>query len=368
LIVNPNATSTTSGRRDVIVRALKSAVDLEVVQTRYRGDATRLAATAAAEKFGLVITLGGDGTVNEAVNGLLGGTDWPDSPPSAARPAVAPVPGGDAATLPALAALPGGNANVFVRSLSLPDDPVDAAARLIDDLAGGRERCIGLGCAGGRYFTFNAGLGLDAEVVRAIDGMRAYGRAVTPALFARTGLRQYYRVTDRRHPAITITEPPDLCQDAVFLCIVSNSAPWTYLGRRPVHTNPDASFDSGLDLLALRSLGTVATLRTLRQMLADRAGQPRGRSLVSAHDLPALLLRAARPVAFQLDGEYVGEVEEMDFWSVPGALRVVGLAEPIIANSRHSGAASHAGQHAHARHVTDPTPKSFRTFAEGSCG
>jgi diacylglycerol kinase family enzyme len=317
LIVNPHATSTTSGRRDVIVRALKSAVDLEVVQTRYRGEATGLAATAAADKFGLVITLGGDGTVNEAVNGLLGGTSERDS-----EEATSPA---GAADLPALAALPGGNANVFIRSLNLPDDPVEGAARLIADLAAGKERRIGLGRANGRYFTFNAGLGLDAEVVRAIDGMRAHGSSLSPALFARTALRQYYRVTDRRQPAITVTEPADLYAGALFLCIVSNSAPWTYLGRRPVNASPDASFDTGLDLLGFASLGTVATVQALRQMLASRPGPPRGRALVSAHDLPLLTLTASRPVAFQIDGEYMGEVENVCFRALPGALRVVGL-------------------------------------------
>ena len=330
LIVNPHATSTTRGRRDVIVRALASAVDLDVVETRYRGDATRLAATAAAEKYGLVITLGGDGTVNEAVNGLLGGTASAAGPGAthqtadrAAARARNSAP--DAAHLPALAPLPGGNANVFIRSLNLPDDPVEAAARLIEDLARGNERRIGLGCANGRYFTFNAGLGLDAEVVRAVDGRRAHGRALTPALFARTALRQYYQVTDRRQAAIHITEPADLCPDAVFLCIVSNSAPWTYLGRRPVHTSPQASFDTGLDLLGFRSLSTVTTLRTLRQMLADGTGPLRGRGLVSGHDLKVLELTADRPVAFQLDGEYVGEIEHVTFQSAPAVLRVIGL-------------------------------------------
>jgi diacylglycerol kinase family enzyme len=325
LIVNPHATSTTSGRRDVIVRALKSAVDLEVVQTRYRGDATRLAATAAADKFGLVITLGGDGTVNEAVNGLLGGAGHPGAREAGVNPVPrTALPRAEATDLPALAPLPGGNANVFIRSLGLPDDPVDAAARLIEDLAFGNERRIGVGCADGRYFTSNAGLGLDAEVVRAVEGIRAHGRTVTPALFARTALRQYYRVTDRHRPSITITEPAGLRPAGLFLCIVSNSAPWTYLGRRPVHTNPDASFDTGLDLLGFRSLGTLATIRALRQMLAERAEPPRGRSLIAAHDLPALEAQAERPVAFQLDGEYMGEVEEVSFRSVPGALRVVG--------------------------------------------
>jgi len=338
LIVNPHATSTTRGRRDVIVRALASAVDLEVVETRYRGDATRLAATAASDKFGLVMTLGGDGTVNEAVNGLLGGTAWADAPRSVdptrvaaagvlasqdgdAPVSTAPPP---AADLPALAALPGGNANVFTRTLRLPTDPVDAAGQLIEDLAAHNERCIGLGTANGRYFTFNAGLGLDAEVVRAVEGRRATGRTLTPTLYFRTALRQYYEVTDRRHPAITITEPEGLVADPVYLCIVSNSAPWTYLGSRPVNTNPDASFDTGLDLLAFRRLRTIGTMRTLRQMLTERAEPPHGRSVVAAHDLPEIRLTADRPLAFQLDGEYMGEVEEVRLRSVPHALRVIG--------------------------------------------
>jgi diacylglycerol kinase family enzyme len=316
LIVNPHATSTTSGRRDVIVRALKSAVDLEVVQTRYRGEATGLAAAAAADKFGLVITLGGDGTVNETVNGLLGGASRSDAYDDVAAPA-------DPADLPALAALPGGNANVFIRSLNLPDDPVEAAARLIADLAAGKERRIGLGRANGRYFTFNAGLGLDAEVVRAVDGMRAHGSSLSPALFARTALRQYYRVTDRQQAAIIVRAPAGLCPSALFLCIVSNVAPWTYLGRRPVNTSPDASFDTGLDLLGFASLGTVATLQALRQMLASQPKPPHGRGLVSAHDLPMLALAASRPLAFQIDGEYMGEVENVCFRAMPQALRVV---------------------------------------------
>jgi diacylglycerol kinase family enzyme len=348
LIVNPHATSTTRQRRDVIVRALASAIDLEVVETRYRGEATRLAATAASAGFDVVMTLGGDGTVNEAVNGLLGGaardfgttfesgttfdsggTSGPGDVELATGRAegahgadLGPPPAAE--DLPALAALPGGNANVFTRSLGLPADPVDAAGRLIDDLANGRERRIGLGAANGRYFTFNAGLGLDAEVVRAVEGRRAAGRALTPTLFARTALRQYYQVTNRRHAAIRLTEPPKLCPDPVFVCLVSNSAPWTYLGRRAVNTNPGASFDTGLDLLALRRLGTVATLRTLRQMLASRTESPTGRSVLSAHDLSAIELWADHPLAFQLDGEYMGEVEQVSFRSVPKALRVIG--------------------------------------------
>jgi diacylglycerol kinase family enzyme len=310
LIVNPHATSTTQRRRDLIVRALASAVDLEVVHTRYRGEASKLAAGAAADKYELVLTLGGDGTVNEAVNGLLS-TDSAGQLPAAAD-------------LPALAALPGGNANVFVRSLGLPPDPIDAAAHVIEDLTGGRERLIGVGAANSRYFTFNAGVGMDAEVVRAVEGRRADGERLTPVMYARTALRQYYRVTDRRRPVLHVSSPEDLDGTAVFLCIVSNSAPWTYLGSRPVITNPAASFDTGLDLFALTSLGTVSTLGALRQMLSARAEPPRGRHIITRHDLEWLTARADRPVAFQLDGEYMGETEHVEFRSIPAALRIIG--------------------------------------------
>jgi len=303
LIVNPHATSAKQLRRDVIVGALSSAVELEVVQTRYRGHATALAAAARSGGFGLVLTLGGDGTVNETVNGILG-----DAAASAGVPALAP--------------LPGGNANVFTRAMGLPTDLVDATGHVLHALAEGRFRSISLGLAGGRYFTSNAGLGIDAEVVRAVDGRRARGRAATTALYVRMTVRQFYRATDRRHPALVLERDGQPPAGPLFLGIVSNTAPWTFLGHRPVYTNPQAAFDSGLDLFALRSLRTVSTLRTVYQMLSGRR-TPRGRGVLTLHDQAELTLRSDRPLAFQVDGEYVGEQERVRFQSVPDALRVV---------------------------------------------
>ena len=134
---------------------------------------------------------------------------------------------------------------------------------------------IGLGLAGDRYFTFNAGLGLDAEVVRAVDGHRARGRAATSVLYLRMILRQFYRVTDRRHPALTLERDGHPPAGPLFLGIVSNTAPWTYLGRRPAYTNRQAAFDCGLDLFALRSLGTVSMLRTVSHLLSATYGRAR---------------------------------------------------------------------------------------------
>jgi diacylglycerol kinase family enzyme len=317
LIVNPHATATTQLRRDVITHALASQMDLEVVETRYRGHAGTLARQAASEGFQLILTLGGDGTVNEAVNGLLRG--W--------------RPGTD----PAFAPVPGGNANVFTRALGLPADPVDATGRILESLQAGRDRRVGLGCASpghtspgappgaslDRYFTFNAGMGLDAETVRVIEGMREHGRTLTPGLYLRTALRQFYRVTDRRHPRLTLDRDGQSPVGHLFLGIISNTSPWTYLGRRPVNPSPGASFDTGLDIFALRRMRTINTLNALRQMFAQRSEPPRGRHVVSLHDQAGFTVRSDRPVALQVDGEYVGEHESVTFRAVPRALRVI---------------------------------------------
>ena len=310
LIVNPYATSTTPVRREVITHALASELDLDVVQTRYRGHAAHVAEGAAREGFGLVLTLGGDGTVNEVVNGIL----------RARPPGTGPDGAPDGA--PLLAALPGGNANVFTRALGLPTDPVDATGRILRALPAGRTRTIGLGLADRRYFCFNAGLGLDAEVVRVVEGLRARGRGASAALYVRTTIRQFTAVTDRREPALTLERDGMPAMDGLFLGIVSNASPWTYLGERPVNASPKAGFDTGLDLFAMRKLGTLGTLNALRQMLG-RDGGPAGRHVVSLHDQAALTFRADRPVAFQVDGEYVGEREHVMLRSIPNALRVL---------------------------------------------
>jgi len=305
LIVNPYATTTTAVRREVITHALASELDLDVVQTRYRGHAAHVAEGAVREGFGLVLTLGGDGTVNEVVNGMLRG-----------RP-----PGAAAAGAPLFAALPGGNANVFVRALGLPTDPVDATGRILHSLPAGRTKTIGLGLAGRRYFCFNAGLGLDAEVVRVVEGLRARGREASAALYVWTTVRQFTTITNRREPALTLERDGLPAIGGLHLGIVSNAAPWTYLGQRPVNASPKAGFDTGLDLFAMRKLGALRTLNVVRQMLSG--GGPAGRHVVSLHDQDALSFRAIRPTAFQVDGEYVGEREHVMLRSIPNALRVL---------------------------------------------
>ena len=247
------------------------------------------------------MALGGDGTVNEVVNGLL--------------------QEGPGACLPALAVVPGGNANVFARALGLPDSPVEATSQLLEALQADRRRTIGLVQVDERWFTFCAGLGLDAEVVRRVERKRASVSRATPALYVRHGVQQFFLHGRRSAPAITVHadgHPPE----RIGLALVCNSDPWTYLGPRPVRPCPQASFELGLDLFGLRSLGTVPMLRHLRQILSTRP-KPRGRAVLSLHDAPGFRLTADRPMALQVDGDDLGDRAEVVFRAVPGALDVV---------------------------------------------
>ena len=99
-------------------------------------------------------------------------------------------------------------------------------------MAAGTRRKIGLGLAEDRYFTFSAGLGIDAEVIADMDRQRARGRRASVAAYLRTTVRRYYE-TDRRRPALTLRTPGDPPVTGLFMGVVTNSSPWTYLGSHP---------------------------------------------------------------------------------------------------------------------------------------
>ena len=307
LIVNPNATTTTPRTRDIIIRALSSAIELQVFDTTHRLHATDLARQARRDGLDAVITLGGDGTVNEAVNGLLSD--------------------GVAAGTPMLGTIPGGSANVFARSLGLSEDPVDATAEIIEALAEGRRRTIGLGLAeyNGRmrYFMCNAGLGIDAEIIEEMERQRASGASATPARYVGTALTQFFTKTERREPALTIERPGVEPVPGVFLAIIQNSSPWTYLGPIAVDPCPRASFDAGLDLFAPRSLGVLQTVNYVQRMLLrQRSKYPFG-GVLTLHDQSGLTITATRPISLQIDGEAAGSVLELTVTSSPRALTVL---------------------------------------------
>ncbi len=287
----------------MLTAALDSDLKLEVVHTERRGHAAELARQARVDGLDLLVVLGGDGTVNEAVNGLL---------------AEGPHP-----AVPDLAVVPGGGTNVFARALDLPRDPVEATGALLDALREGRRRAVGLAMADDRWFTFSSGMGLDAEVVAAVDARRRRGATIGNGAYVRAAVRHFFTGTDRRHPALRVEADGRPAEDPTHLVIVSNAAPWTYWGDRPVQPTPGASFDTGLDVYGLRNLRTVATLRQVRQLLQPSGRTPRGRQVLSLHDLDQVTVRADRPTALQVDGEPLGDRTQVVFRAVPAALRVV---------------------------------------------
>ncbi|MFD7873067.1 diacylglycerol/lipid kinase family protein [Streptomyces sp. NPDC059766] len=317
LVVNPAATTTSARTRDVLIHALASEMKLEVATTEYRGHARDLGREAAeSDDIELVVALGGDGTVNEVVNGLLHSGPDPDR-------------------LPGLAVVPGGSTNVFARALGLPNDAVEATGALLDALREGRERTVGLGLTSGtpgtddesvpsRWFTFNAGLGFDAGVVGRVEQQREQGRKSTHALYVRQVVRQFLGEQHRRRGTIAVERPGEDAVTDLVVAIVSNTSPWTYLGNRPMYTSPKASFDKGLDVLGLSRLSTAAVARYGTQLLTSSPERgPHGRHATSLHDLDQFTLHSKVPLPLQMDGDHLGLRTSVTFTGVRRALRVI---------------------------------------------
>lgn len=313
MVVNPQATSTSPRVTDVIIKAFSSELPLDVVATTHRGHGIEIGQRARNTGVDVVITLGGDGIVNELINGLLA---------EGANPAG-----------PMLATVPGGSANVFARSLGLAINPVEAAGQLLQALRTGSARTIGLGTVQVtssapdpepklRWFATNAGMGLDAEVIAAMERERRGGHAATPARYLAITLQEYLTGTDRRRPHLTIERPGSPPVTGVYLAIIQNTAPWTYIGSLPVNPCPAASFDSGLDMFALLSLSVASTARAAQRMLTGHRSTG-SRTMVIWHDQAQLRVQADQPMALQVDGEAAGEVLGMELHSRPNALRIV---------------------------------------------
>jgi len=305
LIVNPHATSTTTRRRDLLSHALAGEVSLRVEHTHGRGHAAELAAKATEDGVDLVVVHGGDGTVNEVANGLLAG--------------------GVRLDLPMLAIVPGGSTNVFARAVGIDPDPTAATEQILEALTEHRApRTVSVGRAGRRYFTFNAGVGIDADVVRRVEEHRAAGKKISNALHLKHALGAY-RSRDKGADGLIVTLPGDDPIPGCQVAFISNVDPWTYLGGRPIRTNPDTSPDGGLGVFVSRSLRLPTVLRAVGQLLRSQPGRgPHGRRLVRVDDVAWVRVSSpAGPVGVQADGDYLGTFDEVEFVSVPAALRVL---------------------------------------------
>lgn len=316
LIVNPHATSTTGPRRDLLAHALGSQVTLSVQLTSGRGHAMELAAKAVEGGAQLVVVHGGDGTVNEAINGIMSRAQGSEGP--------------------MLAVVPGGSTNVFARALGIEADPTAATEQILAALAQGRApRVVSLGLADDRYFAFNAGLGLDAEVVKAVADLRATGRRISNTMHVRKTISAYL-ASDRKKPRLTVELPGREPVVGAHLLFVSNLDPWTYWEHRPVRTNPGTAAGTGLGAFALTSLGLPTVVRVAWQLFRDRpptdggpSAGPRTARVLRDDDAAIVRATSDEPIGFQMDGDYLGGKTIVTFRSMPAALRVLGPVAPV---------------------------------------
>jgi diacylglycerol kinase family enzyme len=299
VVVNPYATTVSDRLRSLIVHAVRGRFEAVAVDTTGPGDATRLARIAADEGFDTVVAFGGDGTVNEAANGLAG-------------------------TGVALFALPGGATNVFARMLGIPGDLVDATEHLLSIADDWQPRRIDLGVVNGRAFLFSAGLGLDAAVVRRCDANPRAKARFRQTYFAAAAVHTYF--------SEYLVHPPRLEAEVGgerlpgVTAIVQNGDLLTYFHQRRVVVAEGVTLDDGRLGGVMLERATPLDVPTLAaRLLSHRLRVVRHRRVSPWPQTSEALVRSldGRPVPLEVDGDHIGDVTEARFSVRPLALTVV---------------------------------------------
>ncbi len=295
-MVNTFASSVTARNTVVVHRRLSRDHEVEIVETNRRGHATRFAHDAARRGLDVVVGFGGDGTLNEVATGVAG-TDT------------------------ALGALPGGSTNVFARTIGLPNDPVAAVELLAGGIDAGDLQPIGLGRVNGRFFCFHTGVGFDAAVVETVEKRAQLKRWLGHPLFITAGLTTWARGYDRRRPHFRVVTDDRVVDDGYF-AIVLNTNPYTFLGNRPLDLSHAATLDRGLVAITFRTMKATAILRSLAGALRGGGVEPTD-YLDEQIDLEHVVIEHDTPFPYQLDGDYLGEIDRLQFDHVPDAVRLV---------------------------------------------
>jgi diacylglycerol kinase family enzyme len=310
IIVNPYATTVSDRLRHLVVYALQGRFEVDALDTEARGHATELCREAAHEGYDVVVAFGGDGTVNEAANGLLG----------------SPTP---------LTCLPGGSANVFAKMLGIPGELVDATEHLLALADDWRPRRVDLGVvnadgadgsiAEDRYFTFASGLGVDASVVERVDANPRLKARLGAYYFTWVALRTFARRYLLRPPRMEVVLAGGTTLPGVT-AIVQNGSPFTYFQNRPIEIADGTTLDSGALCGCVLHRATPLSMPSIALRAFSRVARvSRHRQITGLSDLTELTVRSAdeRSLPLQVDGDYLGEVAEARYSILPGALNVV---------------------------------------------
>ncbi|HTW12967.1 MAG TPA: diacylglycerol kinase family protein [Solirubrobacteraceae bacterium] len=296
LIVNPYASTVSDRLRNLVVSALRGSYEVDAIDTERREHATELCREAAQEGYDGVVAFGGDGTVNEAANGLAG-TGTP------------------------LSCLPGGRANVYCRMLGIPTDVVDATEHLLSLADHWHPRPVDLGRVGARHFLFSAGVGLDANVVAEVDAH--------PRLKTRLGQYYYAWVATLTYGRRYLVHPPRMETSlgvTGVTVLIQNAAPYTYFGNRSIEMASGAKLDSGdLSGLILKRSSPLDIPSIAWRALSRRAKVSDHPQVVEFNAEKHVLIRSLddRELPVQVDGDFIGTANEYQFSVVPGGLTVV---------------------------------------------
>jgi diacylglycerol kinase family enzyme len=299
VIVNPYATTVSDRLKNLVVYALRGRYEVHAVDTEARDHATELCREAAREGYDVVVAFGGDGTVNEAANGLVGSRT-------------------------PLCCLPGGRTNVYCRMLGIPTDVVDATEHLLGLAHNWHPRRVDVGRVNDRYFLFSAGVGLDASVVERVDAHPRLKARVGEWYYAWNAIKTFNRHYLFRPPRLEA----DLGDERVsgVTVIVQSAEPYTYFGDRPVHMGEGASLESGdLAGVVLRRASPVDVPTIAWRALSKRARLVRHRRVRAFSQLQRVRVSTLdeRPLPLQVDGDYIGEVNEARFECLPHSILVV---------------------------------------------
>jgi diacylglycerol kinase family enzyme len=300
IIVNPYATTVSDRIKSLVVHALESRYEVTAFDTQRRGHATEIVREARDEGYDVVVAFGGDGTVREAADALAG-TDVP------------------------LTHLPGGATNAFGKMLGVPGEIVDATEHLLRIADDWQPRKVDLVKMNDRYFTFSAGYGLDATVVREVDLRPQRKHRYGEWYFAYAAVKAFLRDYLVRPPRIEVEVGGRRMRG--ITCMVQNGRFLSYFGTRPLKVAEGVELDSGdLGGIVLHRGQPVDIATVAIRLFNERLRLIDHRHITGFNGTQTLRCRSldGRPIALEADGDWVGDVTEVEFSIVPRALTVVG--------------------------------------------
>lgn len=290
LLVNPTASSVTPRKRRAIRRILATEHDVEVAETSRRGHAMLLARAAARDRFDVIAVYSGDGTLNEAATGLLH-TDT------------------------VLAPLPGGSTNVYSETLGYPRHAGDAARALLAALERNAVKRVSVGMTNDRAFLFCTGIGFDASVIRRVERHgRRLKRLASHPLHVAAAFHTFFSADGRSvRVDIDIDDGAGTTQriSDVRFAIISKTSPYTHLGRLPLHVNRNAGLDTRLSLTAFTQLRALSLIGGAASSIRTGKFLHNRKDVVQLDDLARLHVRSEEPFPYQVDGDDVGDTDEL---------------------------------------------------------